>query len=334
MKLAKSFLCCLLVMSLAGCGSSSSDLAKKAVSSVSQKVNELAPSSIPKETLDRYSVIAKRNNLNESQLRDIVAIFIKCGLGPERLKKVDNHEITVGSLSNECDCVEQYTYSISSGKLVSINASLGSGIIYADGKVKRNVSEFFFKKENVEKVRNEALKKYKEYLKKEHGDNFKDVKIASALEFWYGTSSKDKSLVFTKSEGENPTFPVLYDFSMTREIYGQEAKKINASANFLVTSDGKITEMNAVDELNRKGTWKQFELAIKGVDFKINGAPGYINDTEINFRESPSTRAKILGVFNKDEKVTILGSSGDWINIKRNDGKVGWVHRKFVAKNN
>lgn len=57
---------------------------------------------------------------------------------------------------------------------------------------------------------------------------------------------------------------------------------------------------------------------------------GTIKGTEVRFRASASTSSKILGSFNTGTKLTVLGTEGDWYQVRYN-GTVGYVHSKYVV---
>ncbi len=57
---------------------------------------------------------------------------------------------------------------------------------------------------------------------------------------------------------------------------------------------------------------------------------GTIQGTGVRFRAAASTSSKILGTFSPGERVTVLGSSGEWHRI-RYSGTEGYVHSKYVV---
>src|SRR4051794_39481472 len=56
---------------------------------------------------------------------------------------------------------------------------------------------------------------------------------------------------------------------------------------------------------------------------------GIANDT-LNLRTGPSTEQSIVRVIQPNTQLTILGTSGDWLNVKTPDGAVGYVVAKYV----
>jgi uncharacterized protein YgiM (DUF1202 family) len=53
-------------------------------------------------------------------------------------------------------------------------------------------------------------------------------------------------------------------------------------------------------------------------------------NTPLNVRSSPSSGAAILGALNNGTSVSIKGRRGDWVRIVPEDGKLGWVYRKYL----
>jgi uncharacterized protein YgiM (DUF1202 family) len=56
---------------------------------------------------------------------------------------------------------------------------------------------------------------------------------------------------------------------------------------------------------------------------------GVITGTEVYVRKGPGTNYESLDFFDKGEKVQILKTSGDWYQVKRSSGQVGWVYRQY-----
>jgi SH3-like domain-containing protein len=53
-------------------------------------------------------------------------------------------------------------------------------------------------------------------------------------------------------------------------------------------------------------------------------------DTPLNFRKDPSSSATILGALNNGTSVSIKDRRGDWVRIVPQEGKSGWVYRKYL----
>jgi hypothetical protein len=60
--------------------------------------------------------------------------------------------------------------------------------------------------------------------------------------------------------------------------------------------------------------------------------PGEISGIDkVYLRIAPSTEGNPLGVLSSGDRVTILGSAGAWTNVQTQDGKVGYVHHRYVV---
>ncbi len=57
---------------------------------------------------------------------------------------------------------------------------------------------------------------------------------------------------------------------------------------------------------------------------------GTVVDDDVNFRESPSPQAYVLGTLNRGMPVILTEKKGNWIGIQLYDGKTGWVFRDYV----
>jgi uncharacterized protein YgiM (DUF1202 family) len=60
--------------------------------------------------------------------------------------------------------------------------------------------------------------------------------------------------------------------------------------------------------------------------------PGEISGIDrVYLRSGPSTEGDPLGVLRAGDRVRILGSAGAWTNVQTQDGKVGYVHHRYVV---
>lgn len=325
MKNVAFFFCVIFAICLAGCGGGTSKVTNGVLGSISAKVNEVAPGSISKTTLDKYSVIAQKNNLNESQLRDVVSIFIKCGIVPERMSQLTGGAVEVHSLDNECEAKQAFGFKVKDGKLDKI-ALDGRSYLYNEGKVRRHVDDYFFKKDLVEKVRKAALKKYAEELTKSKDNNIKDIEIAQAYEDWKAHEASGTASLLSLSDGTKPCFDIAYDFTYGKEVYGQGNNKFSGFATFLVSADGSILNMTT----GGRQKFMEQKAFINGLKESLSARWGFINAEDTNFRAGPGTNSKVIGVFDNKEKVATYGTQGEWTKVQRLNGQKGWVYSRYV----
>jgi uncharacterized protein YgiM (DUF1202 family) len=60
--------------------------------------------------------------------------------------------------------------------------------------------------------------------------------------------------------------------------------------------------------------------------------PGEISGIDkVYLRSGPSTEGAPLAVLSAGDRVTILGTTGTWTNVQTPDGKVGYVHHRYVV---
>jgi len=51
----------------------------------------------------------------------------------------------------------------------------------------------------------------------------------------------------------------------------------------------------------------------------------------LNLRNSASTSSEIIGKLKKGEKVSIIGSTGNWKNVRTSGGITGWVYHEYLS---
>lgn len=69
--------------------------------------------------------------------------------------------------------------------------------------------------------------------------------------------------------------------------------------------------------------------AIEKKDVDGKGTVGVITGTEVRFRQDGNLNGKILGYFDKGEKVTVLAKENGWCKVQRENGTVGYVSSDF-----
>jgi len=56
-----------------------------------------------------------------------------------------------------------------------------------------------------------------------------------------------------------------------------------------------------------------------------------IDKLQITFRTGPGNDRKIISLLNSDQKVELLEPSGDWIKVRLQNGKEGWVLQRYLT---
>ncbi|PNT92672.1 SH3 domain-containing C40 family peptidase [Clostridium thermosuccinogenes] len=57
----------------------------------------------------------------------------------------------------------------------------------------------------------------------------------------------------------------------------------------------------------------------------------YVTADVLNLRSDASTAASIKGKLKQGEKVSVLGTSGDWTKVKTSGGTTGWVYSEYIT---
>ncbi len=68
------------------------------------------------------------------------------------------------------------------------------------------------------------------------------------------------------------------------------------------------------------------EVAARAEQGEISGID------KVYLRSEPNTESPPLGVLSSGDRVTILGGTATWANIQTQDGKVGYVNRRYVLQ--
>ena len=61
-----------------------------------------------------------------------------------------------------------------------------------------------------------------------------------------------------------------------------------------------------------------------------NTKSGYVNADHVHLRSEPSTSSAIKGIFNKNDSLTITGTSGDWVGVSI-QGLSGYIYKDYVS---
>lgn len=57
---------------------------------------------------------------------------------------------------------------------------------------------------------------------------------------------------------------------------------------------------------------------------------GVVKGSVVNVRQSPGTTYKVVTQVKAGQNITILAESGDWLQIRTNNGQEGWIHKTLV----
>ncbi|MCP3025574.1 SH3 domain-containing protein [Halobacillus sp. A5] len=103
---------------------------------------------------------------------------------------------------------------------------------------------------------------------------------------------------------------------------------------------GKVQKNESFSIVDQRGDW---------VEIKWNNKTGWVADWLIQIKQDETVQSKVdylrvrskgslsggvLGYLMKDEKVTKVGESGDWVKIERSKGSSGWVHKDYLGTYN
>ena len=72
-------------------------------------------------------------------------------------------------------------------------------------------------------------------------------------------------------------------------------------------------------------------LSFNTVFAKQQAKVRYISKSDVNLRKKPSTKAGVVAVLHKGQKVYAQKYKDGWIAIWTSDGLSGWVHEKFIS---
>ena len=97
---------------------------------------------------------------------------------------------------------------------------------------------------------------------------------------------------------------------------------------------GMLRKGDRIEVLESNGNWLKIKDGWVYSEYVTmdNGSPVYsekwnavVTANELNVRESPSYAAKVIGTMRINQKVEVLGTSGEWLRTN-----YGWIHRNFV----
>ena len=165
--------------------------------------------------------------------------------------------------------------------------------------------------------------------------------LAGGLFFWrkFSTATDERE----KTSAKNISFAslavaillIVYVASQLTGTPSASAKDritpvINGKGDIISQPKDPIITKDAKKEVQTNNTGKPV-VKNKAVNKNVptNGPVGVITGTDVRMREFGNANSKILGYFDKGEKVSILESKNGWHRVQRSDNSVGWVSGDF-----
>ncbi|MCF7907685.1 MAG: SH3 domain-containing protein [Candidatus Omnitrophica bacterium] len=134
-------------------------------------------------------------------------------------------------------------------------------------------------------------------------------------------------------------------FSMTLvsafDLYevANDKAQIRVDSTSLSGSLGFFNQGDSVEVVGEKFDWYRVVLPKETTCYVysklievLDGGMVRISATNVNLRYQPSLEAPIIGKALKDEVFSLLGDNGEWLKINNNSKARGWVHKKFLKK--
>ena len=136
---------------------------------------------------------------------------------------------------------------------------------------------------------------------------------------------------------------ILFPFnSHSYEKYRVIKDKINVRIDSTVTSPilGVLNENETVDVLKESNGWIKILLPKRFTCFvssqyvkKISKGEGIVTASKLNLRIKPNQESYILGKAKENSNLRLLNKTNNWFKISAYPYAKGWVHKKFLIKN-
>ena len=97
-------------------------------------------------------------------------------------------------------------------------------------------------------------------------------------------------------------------------VGGTENKEVKVKQETVTVKDSNQPKQNSASETKKEESVKKSAI---------------ITGTEVRFRQNGNLNGKILGYFDKGEKVTVLAKENGWCKVQRANGTVGYVSSDF-----
>ena len=105
----------------------------------------------------------------------------------------------------------------------------------------------------------------------------------------------------------------------------------DANGNIIAQAKAPVATKDNKKEIKTNNSGKPSDKSVNK-NIPSNVPVGVITGTEVRMREFGNTNSKVLGYFEKGEKVTILESKNGWHRVQRSDSSVGWVSGDFCKQ--
>ncbi len=158
------------------------------------------------------------------------------------------------------------------------------------------------------------------------------------LKGYYGEINNAKNEIISKGKASRIVPKEHLNFDKNVKI-----PKVEPNKTYKDFRNGRL--IKAVYPKNYKGSTENKDVNVKKEEVKTNqpkqtstvekkdvenkGNVGVITGTEVRFRQDSNLNGKILGYFDKGEKVTVLAKENGWCKAQRENGTVGYVSSDF-----
>ncbi len=165
------------------------------------------------------------------------------------------------------------------------------------------------------------------------------VDIFEEKDGWYRIDSGWISSKYVKLENASSSTPSTSTTTSTTSKVGNAT--VTASLLFIrkdpstnYSAVGMLRKGERIQVLETNGNWLKIDGGWVYSEYveMDNGGSLYsekknaiVTANELNIRETPSYAAKVVGTLRINQRVEVLGSSGEWLRTN-----YGWIHRNFI----
>ena len=167
------------------------------------------------------------------------------------------------------------------------------------------------------------------------------VDILEEKDGWYRIDSGWISSKYVKVEGASSSASTTTTTTSTTTTTQTGNATVTASLLFIrkdpstnYPAVGMLRKGDKIQVLESNGNWLKIAAGWVYSEYVTmdDGSTVYsekwnavVTANELNIRESPSYAAKVTGTLRVNQKVEVLGTSGEWLRTN-----YGWIHRNFV----